>query len=43
MLRLLMRSKFVLPIEAHGTIPTTARIETLKGVHDGEVFLEVAG
>lgn len=43
MLRLLMISKFVLSIETPSTIPVTARMETLKGAHDGEVLLEVAG
>lgn len=41
--RLLMSNKLVLPIEAPGTIPLTARMETLKGAHDREVLLEMAG
>jgi hypothetical protein len=43
MLRLLMSSKFILPIETPSTIPMTTGMETLKGAHDGKVLLEMAG
>jgi hypothetical protein len=43
MLRLLMSSKLILSIVPPSTIPVTAWMETLKGAHDWEMFLEVAG